>query len=206
MLMIGLGVCFTIQQIVIVHQEKPYDAYLALSGYGMKSWHLWELFTYQLLHTGWIHFLFNLTGLWFIGRAAEAHLGTKRFLLIYFGASFAGAVLQGLLALSGFLMPESLDAFATLLRDRFGGPAAGSSVGLCGVFAALCRLHPERKGSPLSLIPIKPGHVLWIALGVAVIWIIVSSGPDLALVAHLGGLCAGASFVKLGKSSGWPVS
>ena len=40
--MIGLVLSFAAQQLVVVHWEKPYDAYLALSGYGMKSRHFWQ--------------------------------------------------------------------------------------------------------------------------------------------------------------------
>ena len=213
LLMIGLAACFTAQQVVLVYLEKPYDAYLALSGYGMKEGHLWELFTYQLFHGGQLlylslaHLLINLLGLWFLGRPVEARLGHLRFLLLYLGSSLVGALLQGAVALAGFWLPESLESVAACLRDRFGGPAAGASVGLCGVFAVWCLFEPERKIRLFFLIPIKAARLVWLALGIAVLLVVVSShpdptrvarNPDLAHLAHLGGLLAGLGFGKLG--------
>ena len=203
-LMMGLVVCFAIQQIVIVYHEKPYDAYLALSGYGMKSGHLWELFTYQFFHSGPVHLLINLVGLWFLGRPVEACLGSRRFLLLYLGASLTGAILQGTVALAGFLLPESLESVAAFLRDRFGGPVVGSSVGLCGVFAVFCRLNREKRIRLFFLLPIRPEPLLWVALGIAVLFLIIPSDPYLAHLAHLGGLLAGMAFIKLGKLSHGP--
>src|SRR5512135_3898487 len=78
LLMLALTGCFVLQQIVIVGMEKPYDAYLGLSGYGMKSGHLWELFTYQFLHAGKLQFALNLGGLWYFGRAVEGWFGSRK--------------------------------------------------------------------------------------------------------------------------------
>ncbi len=217
LLMIVLAACFAIQQIVLVYLEKPYDAYLALSGYGMKEGHVWELFTYQFFHSGQVlylslaHLLINLLGLWFLGRAVETRLGHQRFLLLYLGSSLVGAMLQGAVALAGFLLPESLEAVAGNFRDRFGGPVAGASVGLCGVFVVWCLLEPERKVKLFFLVPIKAALLVWVAFGIAVLLVVLSGrpdparvahNPDLALLAHLGGLLAGVGFGKLWARSG----
>jgi membrane associated rhomboid family serine protease len=196
--MLVLVVCFTIQQVVIVHMGKAYDAYLALSGYGMKSGHLWELFTCHLLHCGLVHLLVNLVGLWFLGRAVEAHFGSRRFLVFCLGASLAGAVLQGGVALTGFLLPESLESVAGFVRERFGGPVSGSSISLCAILAAFCLVRPERIVCRRFVVPVKAAHLLWPALGVAVLFIIVPSNPDLAHIAHLGGMLAAIAMIRGG--------
>jgi membrane associated rhomboid family serine protease len=194
--MIGLSVCFAVQQIVIVHKEKPYDAYLALSGYGMKSGHLWELLTYQCLHRGPLHWLLNLAGLWFLGRAVEHRLGAKKFLGLYLGAVLAGAVLQSLPALAGYVLPEALESVAGFLRERFGDMMAGSSVGLCGVLAVFCRLKASAPLWRCSRFPIQANHLLGFALSLAVLLVLVPTDPRLAHVAHLGGLLAGLAFCQ----------
>jgi membrane associated rhomboid family serine protease len=202
-----LVICFVIQQIVIVHLAKPYDAYLALSGYGMKSGHIWELLTCQFFHHGYLHLFLNLAGLWYFGRAIEADLGRRGFWLIYLGALFAGALLQGLVALTGYLLPESLESTAALVRDRFGGPVAGSSIGVCGLLAAFCRSRPEQRIRLFFLLPIKAAHLLWVALAVAVALIFVPSAPpDVAHLAHLGGLLAGIILIKWARKPPQPVS
>ena len=203
-LMIGLAACFAMQELVVVHLEKPYHVYLALSDYGMKSWHLWELFTYQFFHSfestasGLIHLLLNLLGLWFIGRAVEARLGIKRFLLVYLGSSFAGAVLQGAIALAGYYLPDSAGAAGSFVRDRFGGPVAGSSAGLCGVLAAFCLMNDGMRIRLFYVVPIKGGQLLAVAFGLAGLLVIIPSDPSVAHLAHLGGLLTGMVLFKAG--------
>jgi membrane associated rhomboid family serine protease len=195
-LMVGLTASFAVQQAVIV--RKGYEIYLASSGYGVKSWHLWEFVTYQVLHTGLAQLIVNLLGLWFLGRAAEAHLGGRRFLLVYFGAGAVGAMLQGGVALAGFVLPESIESVAAFLRDRCGGMYAGSSVGLLGVLAACCWSKPEPELPLLSRFPIKLAAWWWFALALAIGFTAFSflhrteTRFDLAYFAHLAHLPAAA--------------
>ncbi|MBN2506781.1 MAG: rhomboid family intramembrane serine protease [Verrucomicrobia bacterium] len=188
--MLGLVLCFIPQQVVVVHMGKPYDAYLGLSGYGMKSWHLWELFTCQLLHCGLIHLLVNLAALWFLGREVERLLGRGRFLAFWAGTSLAGALVQGAVALAGFLLPESAESVAALLRERFGGPAYGSSIGPCAMLIAWCRLQPGRRVGLRGVVSVKAAFLVWPALGLAAWLVVVARNPNLAHLAHLGGMLA----------------
>jgi membrane associated rhomboid family serine protease len=198
LLMMGLAVSFAVQQLIVV--RKGYEIYLALSGYGVKSLHLWEFFTYQFMHCGPIHLAVNLVGLWCIARPAEFRLGRKWFLVIYLGSVLAGAVLQGGVALAGFVLPESIESVAGFLRDKFGGMAAGSSVGLCGVFAACCFL-PAEPGSP-ALFRLKPSQwlvvlILVVIFAVHSLFVSTHGNFDLPHLAHLGGLLAGATLVRI---------
>ena len=204
--MVVLTFSFTLQQVVIVHLGKPYDAYLALSGYGMKSGHLWELFTCQLLHCGPAHLLVNLVGLWFLGRVVEGALGNRRFLCLCLGASLAGVLLQGGAALTGFLLPESIESLAGWVRERFGGPVSGSSISLGAIVAAFCRMRPERRVCLLLVGPVKAAHLFWLALSVAVLLVIVPSNPDLAHLAHLGAMVAAMAMLRRGCLGGAAVS
>src|SRR5262245_648590 len=51
--------------------------YVALSGNGIKSIMVWQLFTYMFLHDpiSIFHILFNLLALWMFGRDVEFELG-----------------------------------------------------------------------------------------------------------------------------------
>jgi membrane associated rhomboid family serine protease len=165
----------------------------------VKSGHFWELFTCQFFHTnrslalGLIHLLVNLAGLWFLGRTVEAQLGRTRFSLLYFGAGLAGALAQGGLALTGFLLPESLGTVADFLVARF-GESVGSSIGLCGVFAVFCLWKRDTSFSLLFLIPIQGRHLLWVALAISALLIVIPSDPNLAHLGHFVGLLAGTVF------------
>jgi membrane associated rhomboid family serine protease len=202
-----LAVSFVAEQLIIL--PKSYHAYLFLSGYGMKSGHLWELLTCQLFHSsyslpvGVVHLLVNLAGLGFVGRQVEARWGRRRFVLLYLGAGLAGALAQGGVATAGFLLPDSLRSVADLLIGRF-GESVGSSIGLCGVFAVFCSWKRKTTISVLWLLPVKGGHLLWMALVISALLIVIPSDPSLAHVGHFVGLLAGIAFFSRWPHSGDP--
>ena len=195
-----LTLSFVAQQVFVV--PKSYDAYLFLSGYGMKSGQLWELFTCQLFHSnhslasGLIHLLVNLAGLWFVGRAVEAHLGSGRFVALYIGAGLAGALAQGLVAMTGFLLPDSLATTGEFLIARF-GQSVGSSNGLCGVFAVFCLWQGKARIRLLWLLPVQAAHLLWAALAVTALAIALPSDPSLGHIGHFVSLLTGMVLFKL---------
>lgn len=208
LLMLALAIGFALQQYVIVYKGKPYETYFALSAYGMKSWYVWELFTFQGMQSNVVHLLVNLAGLWFLGRTLEAALGWKRFLILWIGAGLAGGVAQGALAWAANFLPDAL--------DQFRNPAAGASAGLCGVLAVVCRMQPEANFRFGVSLPVPNRHVLWVALLVCAIAAAIPFGPtqasdaeemwkaiwwapmNLAHAGHLGGLLGGMLFFKWG--------
>lgn len=188
--MVGMVACYAFVQYVVIHLGKPYDIYLALSGYGMKSGHVWEVFTYQFFSKGWIHFVINLALLWLVARRLERKWGTKRFTIIYTIGVVLGGILQGLAGLAGFLLPESEEIVAAFLRDHYGGPVVGGSVGLIAVIVAWCRTHPRQR---LIRTPFKLWHLLvlfWIA---AIVLVIVPTDPDFAHISHLVAVVCGTA-------------
>ena len=50
----------------------------------------YRLITSMFLHGHWLHLLLNLYGLFVIGLDLENHVGTKKFLLVYFLGGIAG--------------------------------------------------------------------------------------------------------------------
>ena len=200
LLMLLFSISFVAQQVLIV--PKSYHAYLFLSGYGMKSGQLWELFTCQFFHSnhslvlGITHLLVNLAGLWFLGRTVETHWGSGRFLLLYFGAGLAGALAQGAFAVAGFLLPESQATAADFLIARF-GESVGSSIGLCGVFAVFCQWRRDTTFRLLWLLPLRGRYLLWLAFGCSALLLLVPSDPSLAHMGHFVGLLTGLVFFRL---------
>jgi membrane associated rhomboid family serine protease len=195
-----LALSFVAQQLLIV--PRSYHAYLFLSGYGMKAGHLWELLTCQIFHShyslaaGLIHLLVNLAGLWFIGKKVEAHLGTRRFVWLYLMAGLAGVLAQGIVAMTGFWLPRSLDSTADFLIARF-GESVGSTCGLCGVFAVYCRWKQNDKLRLLWLLPIQAGRLLWLTVGVSALLIVFPTDPNLAHIGHFVSLLTGMFFFRL---------
>ncbi len=78
----------------------------------------WRMFTVMFLHESFLHILFNMVALWFLGEYTEAILGHVKFLVLYLVTGLAGSVLIVLLA-------------APL------GVTVGASGAIFGVFGAL---------------------------------------------------------------------
>src|SRR5205807_2836746 len=127
-----------------------FNDYLGLSKAGLKNGYLWQILTFQFVHSGpwpW-HLLFNCLALYFFGRDVEQALGPANFLKLYFGSGLAGGLLQ-----AGMMFLPVPGANA---------PVLGASAGVAGVFAGYALLFPHRE-LMLFLLPIriKAQHVLW---------------------------------------------
>jgi len=56
--------------------------------------YIWQLFTYQFLHGGLFHLLFNMLALWMFGCDLERRWGTQFFLRYYFICVVGGSDLK----------------------------------------------------------------------------------------------------------------
>lgn len=145
-----------------------------------------DLVLYQFMHGGWEHLLGNMLFLFLLGFAVEQALGALRYLLTY----LICGVFSGL-------------AFA--LIEGFDGPplvgASGSISGLMGIYIALYGRQRIRffyfvgvyfnylKAPALLMLPLWAGKELWQYFAIP--------GSNVAYMAHLGGLLAGASLIGL---------
>lgn len=186
LLMASLVVVFALQCFNDVYFQTPAEQWLALTPLALKSGYLWQFFTFQFLHAGPLHLFGNLLGLWFFGRFVEQVLGTRRFLIAYFGAGVVGGLLHGVLVL--------------LFPGHFGPFVYGASAGVMGVFAIFCRLDAESEIRWNFILPIRAGVLLWITAAVSLFFTLVPSarGGSVAHAAHLGGLLVGIAWVRLG--------
>ena len=130
----------------------------------------WILVTYMFLHGGVYHLLLNMYVLIMFGALLEQRIGTKRFLLIYFG--------------SGII--------AALLSSLFYSRALGASGAIAGILGVLIILMPELRILFFFIIPMP----LWI-FGIVytlieTFGIFVPSG--IGHIAHLVGLGCGLSY------------
>jgi membrane associated rhomboid family serine protease len=172
--------------------RNPYfvNDYLALSPGGLRHGFLWQLFTFQFLHSGWVHLLLNCFALFVFGREVENILGTRRFLGLY----LVGGVIGGLFQIGlGLIWPH-----------YFGSSVVGASAGILGVVAAFATLFPERELTMLLffVIPVnlRAKYLLWISLALAILGIALphseALGKDVAHAAHLGGILTGMAFIR----------
>jgi len=185
-LTIVLVAVFALQSINQVYLRTPVEGWLSLTNYGLSHGWLWQLFTFQFLHAGLFHLIFNLITFWWLGHFCEGLLGTRRFLLALFGCGAVGGVLQGALMLA--------------FPAYYGVTVVGASAGVSGLLAifALCERDSEVRFN--FILPIRAIWLLWVSLAISLFFTLVPAPAEqgVAHAAHLGGLLAGMAWVKLG--------
>lgn len=146
----------------------------------VQTFAVWQLVTYLFLHSGIMHILWNMLGLWMFGAPLERLWGTAKFLRFYFLCGiFAGLTV-------------------IVLAYIFGGvdvPTVGSSGAIYGVLVAYALMFPDQTILFGFLIPMKSKYFVMI-IG-AIVFLqsytaTVGGQPNgVAVVAHLGGLLTG---------------
>jgi len=186
-------VAFIVQLCISSFSHFPVSHYLYLSLDGLRHGYIWQLVTFQLLHAGWLHLIFNCLVIFMMGREVEEALGRRSFFTLYFCSGIIGGAVQ---ILAGLVNPA-----------RFGGAVVGASAGGFGLIAAFAMLYPER---PLTIlisfiIPVtmRAKFLLLFAAIFAVIGIVFLS-DNVAHAAHLGGILAGIVFVRYAIHWNWP--
>jgi membrane associated rhomboid family serine protease len=160
--------------------------YVVLSLDGLRHGYVWQLLSFQLLHAGWLHLLFNLLAIYFFGRSVELVLGPRRWLALFFLSGTMGGLLQML--------------FALLFPSYFDAPVVGASAGAAGLIAAFSVLNWRQPFTLLFyFVPLtmRGQTLFWVSIALAVGGIAVGGG-GIAHAAHLGGLLAGYAWLRWG--------
>ncbi len=168
--------------------EDLFGHYFALSWDTLKQGMVWQLVTFQFLHGGWLHILFNSMGIYMFGKDVEDRLGTSAFLKLYLISGVTGGIAQ---VLGSWILP-----------GNFGGlnsAVVGASAGVYGLIAAFAGLYPQRKITLLVfyIVPVTltARVMLFAAAALAIFGIVVPQG-NVAEGAHLGGLVYGLICIK----------
>jgi membrane associated rhomboid family serine protease len=186
-LIIVNAIIFVFELLVSGHSHGLYveNQYFALSKEGLEKGFVWQLFTFQFMHAGLWHLVFNCWAIYVFGRAVEEILGWKKFLILFLSSGVVGGICLVLVAL--------------LWPDLFGGPVVGASAGGFGLVAAFAVLFPERELTLLLffIIPIRlSAKMLLIFSAVLAVAGIVFPVDNVANAAHLGGMLTGLVFVR----------
>ena len=153
---------------------------------------VWQVVTYSFLHVGFLHWFFNMIGLWMFGSAFEGAWGTRRMVELY-SVGVVGAALSTI-ALS----------YTHVLGNPFTATVGASG----GVFAILIAFGMIFGENEIMLIPfpflLKAKYFVAILI-VATLALALAGGVNVAYVAyvaHLGGLFFGYLYVKRGPRKG----
>jgi len=147
--------------------------------------------TYAFLHGSFMHLIGNMLFLWVFGDNVEDAMGHVRYLVFYLLCAAAGGYAYALLDINSEV------------------PLIGASGAVSGVVAAYLMLHPRVKIWVLALgrIPLRLSAV-WL-LGAWILYqvfnTIVAAEGNVAFIAHVGGLIAGAVLIVFFRRRGVPL-
>ena len=160
--------------------------YGALSQTAISRLFLWSWVTYSFFHADPSHLIFNLLGIFFIGRFIESQLSVRSFFQLYFISVFSGGLLWA------------------VANWNTGGWLVGASAGFMGILAYFCRAYWEQRMYFLLFflvpIPVRPKWVFRFLLGLELFFFFFYERPKnlpgyhIANSAHLGGILAGVLF------------
>lgn len=144
-----------------------------------KALQPWRVITYQFLHGGVMHLVFNLIVLYFMGPFIERAWGSKAFLKYYLVCGAAGGVVYTGLVLLGVLPV---------------GFMVGASGGIYGLMAAMVIMYPRMKVLLWGIIPMT---MYWLViLAVILSFMNIAAGKNVGgEAAHLTGLAMGFAYV-----------
>jgi len=187
-MLIIVNIAAFLVQYLVLNNLGVVDQYLALSVAGLKHWYLWQLISFQFLHAGVWHLIFNCLAIFWFGRSVEDAVGRKSFITLYLSSGVIGGLFQSL-------------AMVALHQDV---PVVGASAGGFGLIAAFAVLFPDTIIMLLLIIPMPAKFLLLLEAIIAIGGIaspIASPNskffdPGVAHAAHLGGMICGLLFVR----------
>lgn len=186
----SLVVVFFAQGIDTYYNRGRVFEHLGLSLEGVKKGYIWQFLTFQFMHGGVLHLIFNLFSLFFFGIAVEQTLGTRKFLQIYFGSGVAGGFLQ--ILATALLYPAEYARVDTV----------GASAGIYGLIAVSAMINPY---NTITLWGIFPIRAIWFitAAGLISLYFTIVPVGGVAHAAHLGGIIFGLLYVKWFLNNEW---
>ncbi|MDZ4745701.1 MAG: rhomboid family intramembrane serine protease [bacterium] len=146
----------------------------------------WQLVSYQFMHTGFLHLLFNMFALWMFGVEIENLWGSRKFAVYYILCGIGAGIAH--LVVAPMLSPIL-------------GPTIGASGSIMGVLLAFGMTFPTR---PILMFPIffpiPAKYFVMIYAAIDLFNGLMRSNSGVAHFAHLGGALAGFLLIKFGAS------
>lgn len=155
---------------------------------------VWRFITFQFLHGGLMHLVFNMFGLWIFGGMVEQYLGSKRYLAFYLVCGIFGAITYLILNFLGVVV--GLRVPGVLLNDLT-TPLVGASAGVFGVIVACAFIAPDAIVQLIfPPIPLKLKVMAYAYVGIAAYNLLTGGANAGGDAAHIGGAIAGFFFIR----------
>lgn len=148
----------------------------------------WTILTYMFFHEGFLHILFNLLWLYWLGQIFIRYKSEKELLGVYIMGGFAGAALY-------MLFYNVFPVFAEALPNSY---ALGASAAVYAVVFAITAYVPNFSISLMFIGQVKLKHI---AVFLVILDIISIAGTNAGgHIAHLGGALFGYLFIASQRS------
>lgn len=169
---------------VFVRDVRPnMIAHLAV-GPALFAGEVWQPVTALFVHFDVLGFIFNVIGLWFVGAFIERTQGTRRFLILFFGA--------GILANLAIAVVNHLRVY------QAGYPFDGCSLAVLALFTAFGRIYGRQPTQVLGGLFMQARYLALILVGWSVVasllrgdWALLAGTLVAAAVGYLGGAPGG---------------
>lgn len=145
----------------------------------------WSILTYMFLHDGFLHILFNMLWLYWVGSLLQEYLGNTKTYEAYFLGGISGGILY-------LLAYNLLPVFSANVSYSF---ALGASAGVLSLVCAAATLLPDYNFQLLFLGNVKLKYIAIVS--VLLDLISIPQGNAGGHIAHLGGAMFGFLFIKL---------
>jgi membrane associated rhomboid family serine protease len=155
-------------------------SYISLpSSFTLLARQPWSLFTYMFVHVSFMHILFNMLWLYWIGIIFTDFMGTTRLVYTYILGGIAGGLLYMLV--SNIIAPSSI------------GLLIGASAGIIAVIVATAILVPDYEMMLLFFGRVK---LKYLAIAAFILTSIIDLNQNTGgKVSHIGGAIYGAIFL-----------
>lgn len=172
--------------------------YLAMPAYLPKLViRFWTPVSYQFMHAGILHILFNMLWLFWMGQIFEEFLGNKRTVGLY--------LLGGLFGAAFFAASYNLFPFFTSGNAALSGVVVGASASVMAIIVGTATIVPNYT---IQLLLFGSVKLKWLVLVYVLIDLLGVTGPNAGgQIAHLGGALFGFVYVKqVQKGNDWIAS
>lgn len=179
---------------------KIFDALLFLFGFGelnfIVEWFAvpadvtqlifkpWTVFSYMFLHQGFLHILFNLLWLFWLGKIFLEYLTGKQLLNVYLLGGLSGAALY-ILAFNTF------PAFSDVIPFSF---ALGASAAVLAIIVATATYVPNYTIYLMFLGPVKLKYIAMVSIVLDIV--LLTDGNAGGHIAHIGGAVFGYFYIR----------
>jgi len=183
---LGVFLVFRILNVFFFLSGTPFPLmdWLALpADFSLLASRPWTLITYMFLHFDFLHILFNLLWLYWMGQIFLTYFDQGKLITIY----LLGGIFGGLFYVAGY---NSFPVFSQMISDS---RLLGASASVIAIVTALAVHAPNHT---LHLMFIGPVKIKYIALVSVLMYVIgISSTNAGGNLAHLGGACWGVIYV-----------